>query len=149
MAQVVVLQIAIAEAAVRSGSSGRNIVIDPKRQIWAETSRADNRECIRSEEVGTRHKSRRRDHARWLFFVPRKIPGVSKSDRQAAGNLPRIDRARECFLLRFRTKKYWRFFNERIVVLREFESIFLESFSEVVQLRIVAVACGTGCLVFP
>src|SRR5262249_49326789 len=131
------------------GSTGRKVIINPKRQIWTKASCADYGECIRREKVRARQKAGRRNNPGRLFFVPRKVSFVPECDRNTPWYLAWIDRARKCLLLRLRSQQNRRILYERLVVFRKLESILLERLSKVIQLRIVAMASRAGSLIFP
>ena len=61
---------------------------------------------------------------------------------------PRVHCLRESFFLRFRAEHHRLLFYEKLVILRELESTFLESFAKIIQLWEVVVAGGAGRLIF-
>ena len=99
MAEIVVFDIPVSQSAVGSRTAGRNVVINPKRDVLPEAPRTDDRERVWRKKVRARRESVLRDDSRRLLAVESKVPLIPECDRQVSRNLAGIHRARERFLL--------------------------------------------------
>src|SRR5260221_13197631 len=151
-AQVVVLQVAVAESAGRSRATRGKVVVNPERQVVPEASGGNHRERVRDEEIRAWNKRIRPiglDSRRGWFGIPVEESGIAERDWNRTRNLAGVNGLGKRFLLRFSPKHNGVLFYESLVILSELESVLFEDLAKIIQLRIVTVAGGTRGAVFP
>src|ERR1700722_7412445 len=106
VAEIVVLQPAVAQAAAGSCCSRRNIIVYPEGEVGAKTSGRNDCKGVRDKQIRARYIAPVRDYRSGVWPVGDKIPLIPEGDWYRSWDFPWVESLWKGFLLGLRPKQH-------------------------------------------